>query len=239
MTSPGARYGVQQRQLAVEPRPGAPVQQLVPGSFETIFNLDLNGDDICIGKACRPGRRRWLFLGRQRRRETPVPRRRSALCWCRRAVPGGSYDIAGATRVQVCIRCGCRQQRLSNPRHVFNNVCLKAFETIFKRTSTATSIPAHGATSRESTPQRRGKPGAVSAYSPSIAFSSSTPEYALTAFTGVISSQAAVGSDQIDKGIKFNSVHDNIPLNGILTVTDGTDTTGLQWHANFKFASSR
>jgi hypothetical protein len=50
------------------------------------------------------------------------------------------------------------------------------------------------------------------------------------------------GSDQIDlKGINFNSVHDSYS-NGILTVTDGSNTTTLDFNgtyvlANFKFAS--
>jgi hypothetical protein len=50
------------------------------------------------------------------------------------------------------------------------------------------------------------------------------------------------GSDQIDlKGINYNSVHDSY-ANGVLTVTDGTDTAELDFNgsytlANFKFAS--
>ncbi len=68
----------------------------------------------------------------------------------------------------------------------------------------------------------------------------------LTAFTGVIDNftgnGSLSGSDQIDlKGINFSSVHDSYS-NGILTVTDGTDTTTLDFNgayvlANFKFAS--
>ena len=50
------------------------------------------------------------------------------------------------------------------------------------------------------------------------------------------------GSDQIDlKDINFNSVHDSY-ANGVLTVTDGTNTAELDFNgsyvlANFKFAS--
>ena len=68
----------------------------------------------------------------------------------------------------------------------------------------------------------------------------------LTAFTGVIDNftgnGSLSGSDQIDlKGINFNSVHDSYS-NGILTVTDGTNTTTLDFNgtyvlANFDFAS--
>ncbi len=68
----------------------------------------------------------------------------------------------------------------------------------------------------------------------------------LTAFTGVIDNFTGngnlSGSDQIDlKGINFNSVHDSYS-NGVLTVTDGTNTTTLDFNggyvlANFKFAS--
>ena len=85
--------------------------------------------------------------------------------------------------------------------------------------------------------------------SASITFSSSTGMLkldSLTAFTGVIDNFAGngslSGSDQIDlKGINFNSVHDSYS-NGILTVTDGTNTTTLDFNgtyvlANFKFAS--
>ena len=68
----------------------------------------------------------------------------------------------------------------------------------------------------------------------------------LTAFTGVIDNftgnGSLSGSDQIDlKGINFNSVHDSYS-NGVLTVTDGTNTATLDFSgayslANFKFAS--
>ncbi len=83
----------------------------------------------------------------------------------------------------------------------------------------------------------------------SITFSSSTGMLkldSLTAFTGVIDNftgnGSLSGSDQIDlKGINFNSVHDSYS-NGILTVTDRTNTTTLDFNgtyvlANFKFAS--
>jgi serralysin len=85
--------------------------------------------------------------------------------------------------------------------------------------------------------------------SSSITFNSSTGMLkldSLTAFTGVIDNFSGngnlSGSDQIDlKGINFNSVHDSYS-NGILTVTDGTNTTTLDFNgtyalANFKFAS--
>ena len=85
--------------------------------------------------------------------------------------------------------------------------------------------------------------------SASITFNNSTGMLkldSLTAFTGVIDNftgnGSLSGSDQIDlKGINFNSVHDSYS-NGILTVTDGTDTTTLDFNgtyvlANFKFAS--
>ena len=85
--------------------------------------------------------------------------------------------------------------------------------------------------------------------SASITFSSSTGMLkldSLTAFTGVIDNFTGngtlSGSDQIDlKGINFNSVHDSYS-NGILTVTDGTNTTTLDFNgnyvlANFDFAS--
>jgi hypothetical protein len=85
--------------------------------------------------------------------------------------------------------------------------------------------------------------------SASITFTSSTGMLkldSLTAFTGVIDNFAGngslAGSDQIDlKGINFNSVHDSYS-NGVLTVTDGTNTTTLDFNgtyvlANFKFAS--
>ncbi len=85
--------------------------------------------------------------------------------------------------------------------------------------------------------------------SASITFSSSTGMLkldSLTAFTGVIDNftgnGSLSGSDQIDlKGINFNSVHDSYS-NGILTVTDGTNTTTLDFNgtyvlANFDFAS--
>ena len=85
--------------------------------------------------------------------------------------------------------------------------------------------------------------------SASITFNSSTGMLkldSLTAFTGVIDNftgnGSLSGSDQIDlKGINFNSVHDSYS-NGVLTVTDGTNTTALDFNgtyvlANFKFAS--
>jgi VCBS repeat-containing protein len=85
--------------------------------------------------------------------------------------------------------------------------------------------------------------------SASITFSSSTGMLkldSLTAFTGVIDNftgnGSLSGSDQIDlKGINFNSVHDSYS-NGVLTVTDGTNTATLDFNgtyvlANFKFAS--
>ena len=85
--------------------------------------------------------------------------------------------------------------------------------------------------------------------SASITFSASTGMLkldSLTAFTGVIDNftgnGSLSGSDQIDlKGINFNSVQDSYS-NGILTVTDGTNTTTLDFDgtytlANFKFAS--
>jgi serralysin len=85
--------------------------------------------------------------------------------------------------------------------------------------------------------------------SASMTFSSSTGMLkldSLTAFTGVIDNftgnGSLSGSDQIDlKGINFNSVHDSYS-NGILTVTDGTNTTTLDFNgtyvlANFEFAS--
>ena len=85
--------------------------------------------------------------------------------------------------------------------------------------------------------------------SASITFNSSTGMLkldSLTAFTGVIDNftgnGSLSGSDQIDlKGINFNSVHDSYS-NGILTVSDGTNTTTLDFSgtyvlANFDFAS--
>jgi hypothetical protein len=85
--------------------------------------------------------------------------------------------------------------------------------------------------------------------SASITFSSSTGMLkldSLTAFTGVIDNftgnGSLSGSDQIDlKGINFNSVHDSYS-NGVLTVTDGTNSTTLDFNgsyvlANFSFAS--
>ena len=85
--------------------------------------------------------------------------------------------------------------------------------------------------------------------SASITFSSSTGMLkldSLTVFTGVIDNftgnGSLSGSDQIDlKGINFNSVRDSYS-NGILTVTDGTNSTTLDFNgtyvlANFKFAS--
>jgi serralysin len=85
--------------------------------------------------------------------------------------------------------------------------------------------------------------------SASITFGNSTGMLKLdnlTAFTGVIDNFSGngslSGSDQIDlKSINFNSVHDTYS-NGILTVTDGTNTTTLDLNgtyslANFKFAS--
>ena len=85
--------------------------------------------------------------------------------------------------------------------------------------------------------------------SASITFNSSTGMLkldSLTAFTGAIDNFTGngnlSGSDQIDlKGINFNSVHDSYS-NSVLTVTDGTNTTALDFNgtyvlANFKFAS--
>jgi VCBS repeat-containing protein len=85
--------------------------------------------------------------------------------------------------------------------------------------------------------------------SASITFSSSTGMLkldSLTAFTGVVANFTGngtlSGSDQIDlKGINFNSVHDSYS-NGVLTVSDGTNTATLDFDgtyvlANFKFAS--
>ena len=87
------------------------------------------------------------------------------------------------------------------------------------------------------------------ANSGAITFNNSTGMLKLdspTAYTGVIDNFAGngslSGSDQIDlKGINFTSVHDSYS-NGILTVTDGTNTTTLDFNgayvlANFKFAS--
>ena len=89
----------------------------------------------------------------------------------------------------------------------------------------------------------------AAANSSSVAFTSSTGALELdqpSTFDGVIFGFAGngtlAGSDQIDlKGINFNSVHDSYS-NGVLTVTDGTNSAALDFNgsyvlANFKFAS--
>jgi hypothetical protein len=83
----------------------------------------------------------------------------------------------------------------------------------------------------------------------SVTFNSSTGTLILdgpSTFSGEIfnftGNGSLSGSDQIDlKGINYNSVHDSY-ANGVLTVTDGTDTAELNFNgsytlANFKFAS--
>jgi serralysin len=85
--------------------------------------------------------------------------------------------------------------------------------------------------------------------SASITFSGATGMLkldSLTAFTGVVGNftgnGSLSGSDQIDlKGINFNSVRDSYS-NGVLTVSDGTNTATLDFDGtyvleNFKFAS--
>ncbi|MGB9116229.1 MAG: hypothetical protein WCC91_13275, partial [Bradyrhizobium sp.] len=89
----------------------------------------------------------------------------------------------------------------------------------------------------------------AAADSASVTFSSSTGMLKLdspSTFSGLIFNFAGngslSGSDQIDlKGINFNSVHDSY-TNGVLTVTDGTNSAALDFNgsytlANFKFAS--
>jgi hypothetical protein len=89
----------------------------------------------------------------------------------------------------------------------------------------------------------------AAANSSSVTFASSTGDLVLdhsSTFNGVIfgftGNGTLSGSDQIDlKDINFNSVHDSY-ANGILTVTDGTNTAALAFNgsytlANFKFAS--
>ena len=89
----------------------------------------------------------------------------------------------------------------------------------------------------------------AAANSASVTFSSSTGMLKLdspSTFSGLIFNFAGngtlSGSDQIDlRGINFNSVHDSY-TNGVLTVTDGTNTAALDFNgsyslANFKFAS--
>jgi hypothetical protein len=89
----------------------------------------------------------------------------------------------------------------------------------------------------------------ASADSASVTFNSSTGMLRLdspSTFSGLINNFAGngtpSGSDQIDlKGINFNSVHDTYS-NGVLTVTDGTNSAALDFNgsytlANFKFAS--
>ena len=89
----------------------------------------------------------------------------------------------------------------------------------------------------------------AAANSSSVTFTSSTGALELdqpSTFDGVIfgftGNGTLSGSDQIDlKGINFNSVHDSYS-NGVLTVTDGTNSAALDFNgsytlANFKFAS--
>jgi Tryptophan-rich Synechocystis species C-terminal domain len=89
----------------------------------------------------------------------------------------------------------------------------------------------------------------AAANSSSVTFTSSTGALELdqpSTFDGVIfgftGNGTLSGSDQIDlKGINFNSVHDSYS-NGVLTVTDGTQSAELDFNgsytlANFKFAS--
>jgi serralysin len=89
----------------------------------------------------------------------------------------------------------------------------------------------------------------AAADSASVTFSSSTGMLELASpatFDGVIfgftGNGTLSGSDQIDlKGINFSSVQDSY-ANGVLTVTDGTNTAALDFNgsyvlANFKFAS--
>ncbi|MDE2466052.1 MAG: hypothetical protein KGO02_20395, partial [Alphaproteobacteria bacterium] len=87
------------------------------------------------------------------------------------------------------------------------------------------------------------------ANSSSVTFASSTGMLQLdqpSTFDGVIfgftGDGTLAGSDQIDlKGINFNNIHDSYS-NGLLTVTDGTNTAALDFNgtyalANFSFAS--
>ena len=89
----------------------------------------------------------------------------------------------------------------------------------------------------------------AAANSSSVTFNSSTGSLELdqpSTFDGVIfgftGNGTLSGSDQIDlKGINFNSVHDSYS-NGVLTVTDGTNSAALDLNgsytlANFSFAS--
>ena len=89
----------------------------------------------------------------------------------------------------------------------------------------------------------------AAADSASVTFASSTGMLLLSdpsTFSGKIFNFAGngslSGSDQIDlKGINYNSVHDSY-ANGVLTVTDGTDTATLDFNGsytltNFDFAS--
>ncbi len=144
-----------------------------------------------------------------------------------------------------------------------NSSTLQSFETTFQQDLNGdgvTGINAVAGTTLQITNSHT-NPGAAAtigagatlelgvANSASVTFSSSTGMLKLdnlTAFTGVIHNFTGdgtlAGSDQIDlKGINFGAVSDSYS-NGVLTVTDGTHTTTLDFSgsytlANFKFAN--
>jgi serralysin len=183
-------------------------------------------------------------------------------------VAGGGYDIAWhdtSSGLYVVWDVASNGNYLSNLISSVpgNSVVLESLETTFNQDlngdGTIGIYVAPGTTLQVTSPL----PSAVGAAtigagatlelgtadSASITFASSTGMLkldSLTAFTGLIDNftgnGSLSGSDQIDlKVINFNSVHDSYS-NGILTITDGTNTTNLDFSgtyvlANFDFAS--
>ena len=185
-------------------------------------------------------------------------------------VAGGGYDVAwkasGVDRVhgvEPPTATATRSANIASGAVTGNSATLENFETIFGQDLNGdghTGIYVAPGTTLQVTSPLPAAVGAATigtgatlelgtANSASITFNSSTGMLkldSLTAFSGVIDNftgnGSLAGSDQIDlKGINFNSVHDSYS-NGVLTVTDGTSTTALDFNgtyvlANFKFAS--
>jgi hypothetical protein len=183
-------------------------------------------------------------------------------------VAGGGYDVAWhdpSSGLYTVWSTDSNGNYLSNliGAVASNSTALENFETIFNQDVNGdghTGIYVAPGTTLQVTSPLPSTVGSATigagatlelgtADSASITFNSSTGMLkldSLTAFTGVIDNftgnGSLSGSDQIDlKGINFNSVHDSYS-NGILTVTDGTNTATLDFNgtyvlANFDFAS--
>ena len=179
----------------------------------------------------------------------------------------GGYDVAWknqASGLYTVWTTDSSGNYISNSVNVpGNNIALETFENTFQQDLNGDGVigiyAAPGTTLQISSPLS-GPSGSATigagatlelaaANSSSVTFNSSTGSLELdqpSTFNGVIfgftGNGTLSGSDQIDlKGINFNTVHDSYS-NGVLTVTDGTNSAALDLNgsytlANFSFAS--